>query len=115
MGIKMTKHIQEIGRLAFDAKPEGGRDLQAEQLFDGPFRTVLHIKMRAGAILKKHNAPVPITVLCLSGDGTFLAGADLEDSQELTAGTLITLEPDVEHDAVSGSGLHLLVTKFKPS
>ncbi len=109
------KYITHISDLTFGDESASESGLRAEPLFDGPFRTVLHIKMRAGAILKKHKAPVPITVLCLSGDGTFRAGADLEDSQELTAGTLITLEPDVEHEAVSGSGLHLLVTKFKPS
>ncbi len=107
------KYIEEIGRLTFGDEPEGGRDLQAEQLFDGPYRKVLHIRMRARAILKRHKATEPITVLCLSGKGTFRAGPELEDSIELTQGTLITLEPDVEHEAEAISSLHLLVTKFK--
>lgn len=107
------KHITHISDLGFGDGPETESGLQAEQLFDGPFRSMLHIKMSAGAILKKHKAAVPITVLCLSGDGVFRAGTDLEDSQPLTQGTLITLEAEVEHEAVAGSGLHLLVTKFK--
>ncbi len=77
------KHIIHISNLVFGDEPAGESGLQAEQIFDGPNRTVLHIKMSAGAILKRHKAAVPITVLCLAGDGTFRAGADLEDSQEL--------------------------------
>jgi quercetin dioxygenase-like cupin family protein len=109
------KHITHISNLTFGDEPTAESDLQVEQLFDGPFRTVLHIRMRAGAILKKHKAAMPITVLCLSGDGIFRAGADLDESQPLTQGTLITLEPEVEHEAKAGSALHLLVTKFKPT
>ncbi|MBK9163112.1 MAG: hypothetical protein IPM21_04245 [Acidobacteria bacterium] len=106
-------HITEISRLTFGSEPDEGHDLQPEQLFDGPFRRVLHIRLRAGAVLKKHKASEPITVLCLAGNGTFRAGPDLEDSCQLTKGTLITLEAEVEHEAVAGNGLHLLVTKFK--
>ncbi|MBX3297579.1 MAG: hypothetical protein KF762_17905 [Acidobacteria bacterium] len=106
-------HITEISRLTFGSEPDDGRDLHPEQLFDGPYRRVLQIKMREGAVLKKHKAAEPITVLCLAGNGTFRAGPDLEDSCQLTEGTMITLEAEVEHEAVAESGLHLLVTKFK--
>ncbi len=109
------KHIEHIGNLSFDGELSADGDLQVEKLFDGPFRTMLHIKMSPGAILKKHKAAEHITVLCLSGEGVFRAGADLQDSQEMKQGTLITLEPDVEHEAEAVGRLQLLVTKFKSS
>ncbi len=107
------EYITEIGKLEFGSEPEAGLELQPEQLFEGAFRKLLHIRMQAGAVLKKHKAAEPITVLCLAGTGTLRAGPDLEDAIELVQGSLITLEPNVEHEAEANSGLHLLVTKFK--
>jgi quercetin dioxygenase-like cupin family protein len=63
--------------------------------------------------LSKHKANEPITVFCLAGSGTFRAGKDLEDRQKLVAGTLITLEPEIEHEVAAEPAIHILVTKFK--
>jgi quercetin dioxygenase-like cupin family protein len=52
-------------------------------------------------------------VLCLSGSGTFRAGSDLEDSQKLVPGTLITLETGVDHEVVGEPAVRILVTRFK--
>ncbi|MBA2378485.1 MAG: hypothetical protein H0V76_02795 [Blastocatellia bacterium] len=109
------KYIEHISELKFDGALSADGDLQVEKLFDGPFRTLLHIRMRAGATLTKHKAAEHITVLCLAGEGVFRAGADLEDSQQMTQGTLITLGPEIEHEAEAVGGLQLLVTKFKSS
>ena len=83
-------------------------------LFDGPFRNILEVT-RNSAVLTKHKAIEPITVLCLSGNGVFRAGAELEDIQVLKPGTLITLEASIEHEVVAQPDLHLIVTKFKSS
>ncbi|MEP7077016.1 MAG: hypothetical protein ABI878_14515 [Acidobacteriota bacterium] len=90
-----------------------GTHLEVNELFDGPFRTIIEVRLRDSAVLKKHKADVPITILCLAGSGKFLAGRDLEDSQDLVAGTLITLDAGVQHEARAESELHPIVTKFK--
>ena len=89
------------------------RDLEVNELFNGPFRRLIEVRLKNHAVLKRHKADVPITVLCLSGLGTFKAGIDLKDSQNLMTGTLLTLEADIEHEVVADPDLHILVTKFK--
>lgn len=42
-----------------------------------------------------------------------LSGGDLENVKPLTAGTLITLDANVEHEVTANPDLSLLVTKFK--
>ena len=86
---------------------------EAAEIFKGEHRSIVEVKLTGGAVLSKHHAPGPITVLCLSGSGTFRAGSDLEDSQKLVPGTLITLDPNVEHDVTAEPAVHILVTKFK--
>jgi len=91
------------------------KDIEATELFDGPRRKMIQIRLRAGATLSKHKAQEPITVFCYAGTGVFNAGTDLEDTQELHAGILITLESNVQHEAVATTDLTLIVTKFKDS
>ena len=86
---------------------------EAAEIFRGGHRSIVEVKLTGGAVLSKHHAAEPITVLCLSGSGTFRAGADLEDSQKLVPGTLITLEAGVEHDVTGEPAVRILVTKFK--
>jgi quercetin dioxygenase-like cupin family protein len=72
----------------------------------------MEIKLRNNAVLSKHKASEPITVLCLAGKGKFIAGEDLQEEITLEIGTLLTLEAEVLHEAVAEPDLHLLVTKF---
>lgn len=109
------KHIELLGELGADADGEEAKDKAVDQLYDGAFRRIVAVRLRNGAILSRHHADVPITVYCISGNGKFNAGADLEDSQELQAGTLITLEAGVEHEVIAEPKIHILVTKFKDS
>jgi quercetin dioxygenase-like cupin family protein len=87
-------------------------DKVVTKLFEGERRRLLSIRLRNGAILPKHKAPEPITVLCLDGEGTFYAGDELEDSQKMKRGTLVTLAANVEHEARAENELHVLVTRF---
>lgn len=89
------------------------KDKVVNKLFDGPFRTLIEVCLQNEAVLSRHKAAGPITVFCLSGNGVFRAGSDLEDTQDLRAGTLITLEGGVEHEVAAKPALHLIVTKFK--
>lgn len=92
---------------------ESGQDKEVEKIFDGARRQILAVTLRNGAVLSKHKAQEPITVLCLAGSGKFFAGANLEEETELSAGVLLTLEAGIEHEAVAAPELKILVTKFK--
>ena len=109
--IELIKDL-EIGTLTYS---ENAQDKEVSQLYDGPFRKLVEVRLRNSAILSKHKASEPITVLCLSGNGVFRAGSELQDIQELQAGTLITLGASIEHEVVAEPDLHLIVTKFKNS
>ena len=101
----------------FDVAPNTvlEKDKEVNELFNGPFRKLVEVRLQNGATLSKHKANEPITVFCVSGNGVFRAGSDLEDPFVLHAGALITLEAGVEHEVVAEPALHLIVTKFKDS
>jgi quercetin dioxygenase-like cupin family protein len=107
------KNIQSVIDLSSGQPWEQDGDKQAREVFSGERRQLLEIRLRNGAVLTKHKAAEPITVLCLDGNGTFYAGAELEDAQKMTAGTLVTLEADVLHEVSAEPDIHILVTKFK--
>ncbi len=106
-------NIKLIANLDLSTSLQLANDIQATGLFSGPRRTIIEIRLQNRAVLAKHKASEPITVLCLSGEGVFRAGRELEDSQKLIAGTLITLEAEIEHEVQSDPAVHLVVTKFK--
>ena len=95
-----------------EAGANSDTDKIVTKLFEGERRRILGIRLRNGAVLSKHKAPEPITVLCLDGEGTFYAGENLEESQKMKRGTLVTLAADIDHEARAEPELHLLVTRF---
>lgn len=109
------KHIELIKDFGMGESGDVEKDKEVSELFNGPFRRIVEVQLRNNAVLTRHKADVPITVYCLSGNGIFSAGADLDDSRELQAGTLITLEANVEHEVIADPALHILVSKFKSS
>ena len=106
------KNITETIHLTVgESAPDSG-DKQVKQLFTGPRRKLIEVFLRNGATLARHQAKEPITVLCLSGSGTFRAGRLLEDEQTLIPGTLVTLEPEIDHEVKAEPEIQILVTKF---
>jgi quercetin dioxygenase-like cupin family protein len=89
------------------------KPFEITELFDGERRRLLEIKLSEGEILKKHKAAEPITIFCISGNGTFKAGEDLAEEIELKSGTFLTLEADIMHEIKAKPELRLLLTKFK--
>lgn len=98
----------ELGKMWGSAEPK-----KLNEIFNGAMRRIVEVKLYNNDSLTKHKTKEPITVFCLSGKGIFRAGKDLEDEQALQAGTLITLDAEVEHEVSATPELHLLVTKFK--
>ena len=106
-------HIELLENFELGVLSGGGENKEVRKVFDGARRQIISVKLRGGEVLAKHKASEPITVFCLAGSGTFRAGKNLEDEQKLVAGTLITLEPEIEHEVVADPEIHILVTKFK--
>ena len=94
-----------------------GHDLEGDrrltELYNGPFRRIVEVQLSKGSVLSRHHATEPITVFCISGTGTFLAGDELQESQAMRAGTFLTLEGGVIHEVRAEPDLHLIVSKFK--
>ncbi len=107
------KEIRVLETFELNGNFTAENDKEVKELFNGAKRRLVEIKLQNGAILTKHKAAEPITVFCLSGNGTFRAGADLSEAQKLEAGTLLTLEGGVEHEVVAEPLVSILVTKFK--
>lgn len=109
------KHIKIIKELDLDTTIDLPKDIEVNEIFKGAFRRIVEVRLQSNAVLSRHKADVPITVFCVSGMGRFNAGSELEDSQDLRPGTMITLEADVEHEVTADPAIHLIVTKFQPN
>ena len=107
------KNIQLLENFNLSEIGAGEESKEVNKIFEGSRRQILSITLRAGEVLAKHKAKEPITVLCLAGSGTFRAGRDLEDRQKLEAGTLITLEAEIEHEVTAEPEIQIVVTKFR--
>ncbi len=88
-------------------------DKKVTELFNGAFRRIVEVRLANGGGLSRHHAAEPITVFCVSGTGSFLAGDELQESIGLQSGTLITLEAGVVHEVRAEPALQLIVSKFK--
>ncbi len=107
------KNINTVFELGNFASEQLEKDVTANELLNDDRRRVINIMLRAGSRLKRHNAAEPITVLCLSGTGTFHAGAELDETQEMQPGTLIALDPSIDHEVAATTAMSFLVSRFK--
>jgi quercetin dioxygenase-like cupin family protein len=88
-----------------------GKDRQVDVLFQGPRRKLVQITLRNEAVLTRHTAAVPITIHCVTGNGTLLVEG-LPDAVRLSPGTLVTLEPNVVHEVQAQPAVSILLTQF---
>ena len=109
---EFMKNITETIQLLIGDPMTDNGDKQIKQLFTGPRRKLIEIRLKNGAIVPRHRAKEPITVLCLSGSGIFRAGEMLDEEQRLTPGTLVTLESEIDHEVTADPEVQILVTKF---
>lgn len=107
------KNIESLKTIELNRVPEGEKNRELAEIYNGARRNIIEIILRNGETLPKHKAFEPITVLCVAGNGKFLAGKNLEEEQKLTAGTFLTLRAEVEHAVVAEPEVCILVTKFK--
>ncbi len=107
-------NIKLLGRVEPLAS-ETNSDRIVQKLVDDETKTVLAITLKNGAILSKHKADEPITVLCFSGKGEFRAGDTMSESEMLESGTLIAVDANIEHEVRALPNTQIIVTKFKNS
>ena len=107
------KYIELLENFNLNKIAASEKSKVVKKVFDGTRRQIISVELHDSEKLSKHKANEPITVFCLAGNGTFRAGEDLEDEQKLVAGTLLTLEAEVEHEVVAEPDIHILVMKFK--
>ena len=106
--------IKLLGRVEHTAS-ESSNDRIVQKLVDDEVKTILAITLKNGAILSKHKASEPITVLCFSGKGEFRAGDGMSESESLEPGTLIAVDANIEHEVRALPNTQIIVTKFKNS
>ena len=109
------KHINMAESFPASSGNSGEGNKIVTKLLDDPQCQVMAIELRNGQKLSRHRAAEPISVFCVSGSGIFTAGTDLEDSEELTTGTLLTLAAGVDHEVTASPELRILVTRYKGS
>ena len=109
----IMKNIELLASFELNKIVKSEKSKVVRKIFDGTRRQIISIELHNNEMLSKHKASEPITIFCLAGSGTFRAGRDLEDEQKLVAGTLLTLEAEVEHEVVAEPEIHILLTKFR--
>lgn len=62
------KAIQDLKTFNLNTNFDTKKDKEVKEIFKGAKRHLVEIKLQNGAVLPKHKAAVPITVLCLSGE-----------------------------------------------
>jgi quercetin dioxygenase-like cupin family protein len=105
--------IRLLEKFELGGQVKSDKNKEVRELYSGARRRILDIKLRDRAVLTKHQAPEPITVLCLAGKGVFKAGEHLEETLDLSAGVLLTLEAGILHEVAAEPDIHILVTRFK--
>lgn len=88
---------------------EPDKDVAVKILHSTPSKKIILINLKNGAVLNDHAVDCPITVLCVSGKGTFETG---DKSEILIEGSVIKLAAGVVHNVKSDNEVELLVTKF---
>lgn len=87
-----------------------GKEREVETLFADPWRKLVLIRLRAGALLADHTAKFPITIHAVLGQGTLnVAG----ENYSLSPGTIIPVEAHTVHKVKADPELAILVTFFR--
>jgi quercetin dioxygenase-like cupin family protein len=110
---KIMKAINILEKFELGGQVKTSKNKEVRELFNGARARIIEIKLSENAVLTKHTAPEPITVLCLAGKGIFKAGEQLDEQTDLTAGVLLTLEAGILHEVAAEPAIHILVTRFK--
>lgn len=105
--------LKQLEKFDLGGEIKSSKNKEVRELYNGARRRLIEIKLTGNAVLSRHTAAEPITVLCLAGSGVFRAGDRLEQELALSAGVLLTLEAGIAHEVAAAPDIHILVTRFK--
>jgi quercetin dioxygenase-like cupin family protein len=88
------------------AAPGLGNPREVQVLVDEPALKLVAITLRDGTVLPEHEAPVPVTILALSGGGHVTAGAE---RFRLDPEHAVVLAPSVPHAVEPDAGTDLVL------
>lgn len=87
-----------------------GKEREVHTLLADPWRKLVLIRLRGGALLVDHSAKVPITIHALLGKGSLnVAG----NAYSLTPGIIVPVDADIVHNVQAAPELAILVTFFR--
>ncbi|MGE0684450.1 MAG: hypothetical protein AB7P69_26540 [Candidatus Binatia bacterium] len=87
-----------------------GKEREVETIFADPWRKLVLIRLRSGALLADHTAKFPITIHAVLGQGILnVAG----ENYTLLPGTIVPVEAHVVHNVKANPELAILVTFFR--
>lgn len=95
-----------VQSVALPEKAGAGPDKEAAPVLDAPFVKLAVLTLRKGTVLPSHDAPVPVTIMALSGSGIVKMG---DKSLPLDPGHMVVLPPKVAHEVVPTAGTDLIV------
>ena len=113
MGDESINELTTIYRLELYDLATTAKDVNFREVWNDPQSIGVELGIRAGCVLARHSAAVPIKVTCLSGSGDFSYGDELENTSTIDEGTVIALDARIPHEVSAHRDLHLLVIKFK--
>ena len=87
-----------------------GKDREVQTLLADPWRKLVLICLRNGALLADHSTRVPITIQAMLGKGTLRVGNSVFT---LSPGILVPVDAHVEHNVQAEPEVALLVTFFR--
>jgi len=87
-----------------------GREREVETLFADPWRKLVLIRLRSGALLADHTAKFPITIHAVLGKGTLNVAGQV---YPLSPGTVVPVEAHAIHHVQANPELAILVTFFR--
>ena len=86
------------------------KDLTSKILHSDQLKKIVLIRLKNGATLSDHAADCPITVLCISGSGTFVYNGK---SIKIEKGAVVELDAMVVHSVQAEKEIEILITKFQ--
>ena len=69
----MLRNIELVKNLVLGEISHSEKSKEVKEIFSGTRRHLIEITLRNNAILTRHKAVEPITILCLAGNGTLRA------------------------------------------
>jgi quercetin dioxygenase-like cupin family protein len=101
-----------VGMIVLPKEIGAGKEKEIETLFSDPWRRLVLIRLRSGALLADHSAKFPITIHAVLGCGSLnVAG----ENYALSPGVIVPIDAHIVHNVRAEPELAIVVTFFRQS